>query len=156
MHYSRWRTTGRTDLIDPETRFWSHVDRRGPGDCWEWQAAKDRHGYGVARFMGRGKPSRAHRVAYEYVNGTIPGDLPLDHLCRNPLCVNPAHLEPVTMAENFRRGIDPNEKKRNMTACKHGHPFSEANTYWRSDGARRCRECGNAAVRRYRERKRTG
>jgi hypothetical protein len=28
----------------------------------------------------------------------------LDHLCRNPRCVNPDHLQPVTNFENARRG----------------------------------------------------
>ncbi|MGH9151353.1 MAG: HNH endonuclease [Acidimicrobiales bacterium] len=33
-----------------------------------------------------------------------PEGLTLDHLCRDRRCVNPAHLEPVTVAENLRRG----------------------------------------------------
>jgi hypothetical protein len=70
--------------------------------CWVWLRAKNAYGYGVLR------PSRiqfqAHRVVYERHRGPIPEGLELDHLCRNTLCVNPAHLEPVTHAENIRRG----------------------------------------------------
>jgi DNA-binding XRE family transcriptional regulator len=42
---------------------------------------------------------------YEQEVGPIPDSLELDHLCRQPSCVNPAHLEPVTAATNSRRGF---------------------------------------------------
>ena len=65
--------------------------------CWVWQRAMTRGGYGF-------RQGPAHRYVYERERGPIPDDLTLDHLCRNPGCVNPDHLEPVTSAENTRRG----------------------------------------------------
>jgi len=60
--------------------------------------------YGYARFnIAPGQSVHAHRFAYEELVGPIPEGLDLDHLCRNKTCVNPAHLEPVTRAENVRR-----------------------------------------------------
>lgn len=77
--------------------------------CWNWQLARSsRHGnaigigYGVIRANGRNV--RAHRYVYEAHKGPIPTGMQLDHLCRNPSCVNPDHMEPVTHAENLRRG----------------------------------------------------
>lgn len=85
---------------DPSDRFWAMVDR-GPG-CWVWRGARKQLGYGLYRVGAKLK--QAHRVAYELMVGPIPDGLVLDHLCRNPECVNPAHLEPVTHQENIRRG----------------------------------------------------
>lgn len=65
--------------------------------CWVWQLYVDERGY------GRSQSRLAHRVFYEREHGPIPGGLPLDHLCRQTDCVNPAHLEPVTADENRRR-----------------------------------------------------
>lgn len=78
-----------------------------PGDgCWEWTGARQPDGrYDYGMFWDGTRAVRAHRFAYELLVGPIPVGLELDHLCRNPPCVNPAHLEPVTHAENIRRGV---------------------------------------------------
>jgi hypothetical protein len=81
-------------------RFWAKVDRAGDG-CWLWLADLNAGGYGTFR---RGtRMVLAHRLAFELEAGPIPDGLTLDHLCGRPECVRPAHLEPVTAAENLRR-----------------------------------------------------
>ena len=109
--------------------------------CWPWLAATDGRGYGR---IGRGRAGTgmmpAHRVWYEHLIGPIPKGLVTDHLCRNPICVNPLHLEPVTHAENVRRGLQ-------IPICKKGL-HSMSNAYRDSKtGRHRCRECHKANVR---------
>lgn len=77
------------------------VERRG--DCWEVHGvAPSRGGYAHMRHAGR--KVYAHCLFYEVFVGPVLDGLELDHLCRNPLCVNPGHLEPVTGAVNSQRG----------------------------------------------------
>lgn len=70
--------------------------------CWVWQLATLPNGYG----MDSGRQQGAHRVEWERVHGPIPAGAHIDHLCRNRACVNPAHMECVTCAENARRGLN--------------------------------------------------
>lgn len=130
-------------------RFWDKADRSaGPDGCWLWTAALSHNGYG--RF-GNGDmigTRQAHRIAYELVIGPIPAGLVIDHLCRNRRCVNPAHMEPVTTAENLRRGVGLAVENARKTHCPRGHAYDEANTYV-NDNKRYCRACVRAASRRW-------
>jgi hypothetical protein len=95
-------------------RFWKKVSPTG--FCWEWTAAtlKARGGYGVFGWneLGRNVTVYAHRFAYEMLVGPIPAGMQLDHLCRNHVCVNPDHLEPVAPGTNTSRGFGPTGKGR--------------------------------------------
>jgi hypothetical protein len=120
-----------------QERFCEKIERE-PGDCWNWTAAMDTKGYG--QFYDNGRKMGSHRYSYEMFVGPIPVGLDLDHLCRNRLCCNPAHLEAVSRRENLVRGNTIVAAKVRQTHCIHGHEFTEANVYlWR--GRRHCRTC---------------
>lgn len=123
--------------------------------CWIWMGAKggghpgDR--YGLVKLQG--KLRLAHRVVFELLSGPIPEGLTLDHLCRTRLCVNPVHLEPVSLKENILRGKGVTAVNAAKTACVNGHEFTPENTYRHKIG-RGCRACIDANARAYRERRR--
>lgn len=103
-HYNRWKRTGDPTLArrrGPQpVPLWDRIEKTET--CWLWLGTIDSDGYGVLG-DGQGKNVKAHRTVYELVVGPIPAGLTLDHLCAMKHCVNPAHLEPVTFAENARR-----------------------------------------------------
>lgn len=131
-------------------RFWAKISPCPMTGCWLWTGSLTVAG-GYGQFRSGGRPRRAHRLAYETLVGPIPDGLHLDHLCRTPCCVNPAHLEPVTGPENTRRGV-AGMAQLARTHCPRGHEYSERNTYLepRRGGkapGRHCRECHNARGR---------
>lgn len=141
-HYTRWHRTGHPLGSKPrpgaDERFDAKVDRSG--DCHIWLGARMPFGYGK---FGR---TYAHRFAYERANGPIPPDHQIDHLCRNPPCVNPDHLEAVTPAENVRRMLPYREV---ATQCPNGHPYEGDNLFVNKHGARECKTCRKDAQRRH-------
>jgi hypothetical protein len=121
-----------------EPRFLAKVNKTDT--CWLWTAWIERNGYG--RFWLDGRQQGAHRAAYEMYVGPIPDGLEIDHLCRVRHCVNPAHLDAVTAAENIRR-MTPHraDYKSAKTHCPQGHPYDAENTLVGKDGGRSCRAC---------------
>jgi hypothetical protein len=113
--------------------------------CWLWLGIIDkRDGYG--RFCFKSKKILAHRLIYELLGGTIPEALTLDHLCRNKSCVNPAHLEPVTIGENTRRGLLYRYSSGQQgVLCRKGHTLSAVN--WQTGQKKVCQKCHSIANR---------
>ena len=109
--------------------------------CWLWAGGRTEAGYG--RFSVGGASRSAHRMVYQVLRGPVDPSLDLDHLCRNPRCVNPEHLEPVTHRENLLRGDTVSGRQAAKDTCSQGHPFSPENTHIRPGGGRRCRACDN-------------
>ena len=112
--------------------------------CWIWQAAVSAPGYGVFMLSDKNLVL-AHRLAYTLFRGPIPDGLVLDHLCRNPACCNPDHVEAVSNKINISRGVTVEVTRARMAAithCKRGHAFDKTNTYYdKTTGARQCRRC---------------
>lgn len=80
--------------------LWRYVKIGAPDECWPWQAARRRRGYGTFTVNHRSLVS--HRIAYQLATGENPGDLFVCHTCDNPPCCNPAHLFLGTHRENMR------------------------------------------------------
>lgn len=128
-------------------RLWSKV--RPTGFCWEWIGATNKHGYGTFHVSTHVGVRAAHRVVYETLVGSVSDDLDMDHLCRNPNCVNPDHLEPVSRSVNILRGL----KGFALTGkCRRGHPVTPENIYTSPSGTRVCRECRKERDRKRHER----
>lgn len=112
-------------------------------DCWIWTGATNGVGYGKLGISENGVLSYpyTHIIAYEALIGSIPDGMEIDHLCRNPICCNPKHMETVTSLENSLRGEHPNFKTARTGICKRGHLIAGENIYLRRDGRARCRAC---------------
>jgi hypothetical protein len=140
------------DYGDPRLpdRFWDKVFPTPGTGCWLWSAAATPQEYGAFSWLG--KPVGAHRLANDVLNED-PGPGHVDHLCRETLCVNPAHLERVTPSVNILRGVlaAVNRARSTLiTHCPQGHEYDEANSAYRPNGHRYCRACRAAYKKRIR------
>lgn len=110
-----------------EDRFWPKVDKSDLKGCWVWLGAKRSTGYGVINLGGRGVGlAQAHRVAWNLLVGPIPEGMMLDHLCHNPVCVNPDHMRVCSNTENSRNS---NLGVNNTSGFK-GASWNKRMKYW--------------------------
>lgn len=157
---------GAGHLLDEKQlcRFWSKVNFSGgltyredqlveqskvAGECWLWvgEVGGRKMNYGFLRT--RGKRRAAHRVSFMDFGNNIPDNYQLDHLCRNTLCVNPDHLEPVTNRENTLRG-----SLASHGVCRNGHDLTLPGALYKRSDAVRCRACSRISLHRSRASKR--
>lgn len=140
---------------DVWARFWSKVAKSAEppacrpdlGSCWLWTGAKTDGYGGMAPVRRDGRIYYlAHRLTYETVNGPVPPDRELDHLCRNRACVRPDHLEAVTDRENWERGDQIGARYKRSGKCDRGHSLDDA--VLMRNGTRECRTCQVAGQKR--------
>lgn len=123
----------------PSPPFWERVEKTET--CWLWNGPLNSRGYGRVSRRAQGH-EYAHRVAWMESRGPIPEGLSIDHLCRNRRCVNPAHMELVTLAENTRRNLSPTMFASQSGTCTRGHDLTApGSTYKNGKGTQICRVC---------------
>ena len=125
-HYLRWRRLGSVD--DPpsmEDRFWARLEKTD--SCWVWPKSSASHGYG--EIWDGERNVLAHRFAYELLVGPIPAGMQVDHVCRNRLCVNPAHLRVVTNKQNSEHH-NGSAKRNNVSSGVRGVSWDKRRQWW--------------------------
>lgn len=127
--------------------------------CWHWTTTITDDGYGRAERINGSPAKMAHRAVYMALVGPIPDGLHLGHVCHDRdescrggigclhrRCVNPEHLQPMTLQENSAAAAGRPARRR--THCRHGHAMTPDNTY-EHGGCRSCRTCRRDANRRF-------
>lgn len=130
------------------TLLFSRIRANKQSGCWEWTGRLTHNGYAQAVFAN--VTHRVHRLVFAWLVAPLPDSnihpfWQIDHLCRNRNCVNPAHLELVTAAENVQRAHRRYRKGEGIgrpctNCCPQGHEFTPENTLT-DRGHRRCRQC---------------
>jgi hypothetical protein len=125
-------------------RFMSHVEKDESG-CWNWCGTRKKAGYGSFSICKNtiSITYNAHRWSYAYYRGEIPEDMTIDHLCRNRRCVNPWHMEVVTIQENLSRGDSICAVHARRKVCKRGHDLIPIPATRTTTAKRHCPICEN-------------
>ena len=149
-------------FLKPVTFSQIQIDEDG---CWIHTGCKPTKNHGYSRIGYGGKSYMGHVLVWTFLVGEPPSGLDPDHICHDPnyckggdtckhrACLNPAHIEWVTHAENIRRGCS-SHNLRVRTHCANDHEFTPDNTYIKENGARGCKKC--RADRQTRFRRRSG
>ncbi len=142
-------------LHNEVSRFWMKVNKdtgcfgnkRQSSQCWYWTGDISQDGYG--RFYPKDKMILAHRYAYELANDCIPANLVCHHKCYTTYCVNPNHLEAVTIKYNVLDGNGICAQNKRKIYCKHGHPLFGDNLRISKDKERVCKKCARRRNKKY-------
>jgi hypothetical protein len=137
--YCSRRCSGMAIRVPVEIRLQAKSILDPMSGCLLWTGCLNASGYGTIGIEGKSK--LAHVVAFRTSGGTIPDGYQIDHLCRTRACIDPAHMEPVTPRENWRRGQSVGARAIRTGGCGRGHLFDEGNTYIEKGGSRKCITC---------------
>lgn len=124
-------------------RFWRYVEKTDT--CWVWRGKLGGRRNTPQFYSGPRVPRKYYaprRIAWE-LSGR-PGLGPKTRLlttCRNPLCVNPKHMQ-VSAGTMLAREV----------CFRKLHKMTEENVYVTTQGKRACRACMREAWRKKRER----
>lgn len=143
--------------------------------CMLWLGYCTPRGYARIWDASTQRAWRGHRLVYEMTVGAIPDGLTLDHDCHtrdmscpggvtciHRRCVNPSHLKPMTMAENYSLRRPPArppvvDVSLNREICANGHRLTPETVYVVPGGARKgkvtCYVCRIEQKRAYERRK---
>lgn len=106
-----------------ESRFWARVEKSE--ECWAWVGQRAAAGYGFFRDAS-GNRTLAHRVSWQlHHNSLIPSGMVIDHLCHNPSCVRPDHLQVVTQKQNSE-----NARQRKSRSGVRGVTWNSSSGKW--------------------------
>lgn len=136
-----------------DERFWRYAMPEPNSGCWLWIGSINRDGY--AHFIVKEneagvKFQRGARWSYSRFVGPIPEGKVIDHKCRVRCCVNPSHLECVSVWENTFRGEGPSAKNKRKVFCIRGHELGGNNIYVNENGGRTCKICLKMHTEEYR------
>ena len=107
--------TGRPPT-DPMVRLMQHITKNQESGCWEWSGFKNSAGYGMMWIDG--KQRRAHKFSLEKKLGRVLVESEVTrHMCNNPPCCNPDHLEVGSQRDNIQ---DMVRAGRSSTGEKNG------------------------------------
>ena len=88
------------ELADVFARLQPRLELDEDTFCWLYRGQRRKRG--LIHF--RGKKRYIYRVIWTlHRQQEIPEGLEIDHLCKNPGCCNPLHLDAVTQAVNLQR-----------------------------------------------------
>ena len=113
---------------EEKKRFHSKITKTKK--CWMWNGASHIEGYGL--FGIKRRLYYTHRISYFLKHGKID-----PNLCRNRACVNPDHLEQVSLKENILRGETITAENSKKKKCPKGHEYDMID----KAGHRRCSIC---------------
>ena len=103
--------------------------------CRIYDRTLQSQGYGFRRgnIAKRLGTTLVHRQEWIMANGSIPEGMCVLHHCDTPACYELTHLFLGTHADNMADAAAKGRSRRPsdvLTHCKHGHEFTEDNTYW--------------------------
>ncbi len=155
MSVTEWREIPGTDgnyYVSDEGQVWSRPRERTPGGILALRCDSQGYPRASVTIAGKRRSHRVHVLVLETFVGPGEGRV-CRHLDGDPINNRLSNLTWGAHSENSYDRVRHGRHFDVKTECVNGHPYNEANTYFRPSGGRHCRECDRRYGREYRRRK---